>query len=219
MAEFEKNDEAILAKIGEAFGDVVGSLIARAVVKSVTVTDRDDDTGEALVTIYEGDEPLRVPYKLLNADGSVLRLVPTIGATAAIIGLDGNINTAVMLSCESYDAVEFIRSKTNIKITIDPNDDSKDQIDVVVGDSTIQLTEDKITFNGGDKDGLVIAADLTKRLNAIENDINSLKTAFSSWVVSPQDGGAALKGGTAGWAAQRLTLTKDKDYMNDKISQ
>ena len=84
---------------------------------------------------------------------------------------------------------------------------------VVVNTSEI----DQIIINGGQNGGLVNISSLTSRLNAIENDINNLKTAFTTWEVAPQDGGAALKAAAATWAAAQLTVTQDENYEDTKI--
>lgn len=81
---------------------------------------------------------------------------------------------------------------------------------------------DKIEINGGKNGGLIKIEDLVSRLNAIEDDINNLKTALSSWVPIAQDGGAALKTtltipGT-GWATKQLAKTKTSDLEDDKIT-
>ena len=81
------------------------------------------------------------------------------------------------------------------------------------------INRENIIFNGGDLGGLVRVEDLTKRLNLIENDINKLKTAMSSWVPVSQDGGAALKSAAASWFGSQLVTTKRGDYENTKIKQ
>ena len=42
-----------------------------------------------------------------------------------------------------------------------------------------------ILINEGSLGGLPITAQVVQRLNAIEQDLNSLKNAFQNWVVSP----------------------------------
>ncbi|MPM68723.1 hypothetical protein SDC9_115657 [bioreactor metagenome] len=81
----------------------------------------------------------------------------------------------------------------------------------------IEITSGEIVFNDGSKGGLVVSADVAGKLNALESDLNSLKTAFSSWVVVPSDGGAALKAITATWAAQQLTSTNATELENSTI--
>ena len=77
---------------------------------------------------------------------------------------------------------------------------------------------DSIVINGGELGGLINIEQLTEKLNAIEDDINSLKTAMgTSWVVAPQDGGAALKTAISTWASQQLTRSEKSDYEDEKI--
>jgi hypothetical protein len=72
-------------------------------------------------------------------------------------------------------------------------------------------------FNGGNNGGMVKVADLVTKLNNIENDLNTVKAAFSGWTPVPNDGGASLKTATAVWAANTLTLTTQNDLKNDKV--
>ena len=81
---------------------------------------------------------------------------------------------------------------------------------------------DKIEINGGKNGGLIKIEDLVSRLNAIEDDINNLKTTLTGWTPVAQDGGAALKTtltipGT-GWATKQLAKTKTSDLEDDKIT-
>jgi hypothetical protein len=78
---------------------------------------------------------------------------------------------------------------------------------------------DQIVFNNGTLGGLVKVNDLVAKMNAIESDINILKTAFSAWVVVPSDGGAALKTATAAWYGQQLQPTVPADLEKQKIKQ
>lgn len=78
---------------------------------------------------------------------------------------------------------------------------------------------DNIIFNNGSLGGLVKVEDLVTRLNNIEQDINSLKNAFTSWTPVPNDGGAALKGAASTWSGQQLTPTEKSDIENTKIKQ
>lgn len=74
-----------------------------------------------------------------------------------------------------------------------------------------------IVINGGSLGGLVNIEQLTSNLNAIEDDINNLKTAMSRWVPSPQDGGAALKTVIKTWAGQPLTKSERGDYEDETV--
>lgn len=75
-----------------------------------------------------------------------------------------------------------------------------------------------IVINGGANDGLVNVNDLVTKLNNLENDINDLKTAFSTWVVVPNDGGAALKTITASWYGSPLIPTVAQDIEDPNVT-
>ena len=77
---------------------------------------------------------------------------------------------------------------------------------------------DKIIFNGGTNGGLINIESLVNKINAIENDLNSLKTVFKSWTPVAQDGGSALKTAAADWADQTITKTKTKDLEDKTIT-
>lgn len=90
---------------------------------------------------------------------------------------------------------------------------------VTIGDTTCQVDGDGVVFNRGSNGGLPVTAGVVQRLNAIEDDINKLKMAFSNWVVTPNDGGAKLKLSAAAWTAGSLTQTQNSDIENTKIKQ
>lgn len=81
---------------------------------------------------------------------------------------------------------------------------------------TVKFAGD-VVINGGENEGLVKVVPLKDRLNAIENDINSLKQVFSLWGPIVYDGGASLKAASASWAAQPLKSTNKEDIENPKI--
>ena len=76
---------------------------------------------------------------------------------------------------------------------------------------------DSIVINGGELGGLINIEQLTEKLNAIEDDINSLKAAITDWLPVAQDGGAALKTAVSTWAGQQLTRSEKRDYEDEKI--
>ena len=76
-----------------------------------------------------------------------------------------------------------------------------------------------IEFNGGTLGSLVKIEALKNKLNALEQDINSLKTAISGWTAVPNDGGAALKVALSSYYSNQLTVTQLADLANNKIKQ
>ncbi len=76
---------------------------------------------------------------------------------------------------------------------------------------------DSISFKGDELGGLVKVVSLTEKLNAIEKDINDLKTLIQNWVVAPGDGGLALKTALATWFGKQLTETVRIDIENINV--
>jgi len=74
-----------------------------------------------------------------------------------------------------------------------------------------------IKLRGDQFGGLVKVADNVTRLNNIEKDLNSLKTAFKNWSPVSQDGGAALKTIAANWFGTNLELTKKSHIENTEV--
>lgn len=74
-----------------------------------------------------------------------------------------------------------------------------------------------IVINGGKLGGLINIEQLTSKLNAIEDAINTLKDGMKSWTPVAQDGGAALKAAIAAWMSRGLVKSKRGDYEDEKI--
>lgn len=79
------------------------------------------------------------------------------------------------------------------------------------------LSGGNVKLNGDTHNGLVKVAELVQKLNALENDLNTIKGVFSGWTPVAQDGGAALKAASAAWAGQTLTTTAQVDLENQKV--
>jgi len=75
-----------------------------------------------------------------------------------------------------------------------------------------------ITFNGGENGGLIKIEELTKQINAIENQINDLKKAIKNWKPLAQDGGASLQTtALTEWLANEDLKTETKDLEDATI--
>lgn len=81
------------------------------------------------------------------------------------------------------------------------------------------IASEAIQFNDGALEGMVKVIELTQKLNNLEQDLNTLKQVFTSWVPVPSDGGAALKTAASSWAAQQITPTQQADIENPLITQ
>lgn len=130
-----------------------------------------------------------------------------------VVGFVADGSAGVVLLTDEVESVEVVISEDTARISAD-----KDGIRVLMGnDTSAELTKEGITLNGGGFGGTVKVVELTDRINAIENDINTLKGVFSGWVAVPQDGGAALSAASAAWSATPLELTTRDHYENEKV--
>lgn len=73
---------------------------------------------------------------------------------------------------------------------------------------------EKFIFMGGDLGGMVKVESVLASLNALEKDIQQLKQAFAQWVVSPGDGGGALKLSVTPWLANTVGTTQ-REYLEN----
>ena len=64
---------------------------------------------------------------------------------------------------------------------------------------------------------MVKVKELTKKLNAVEKDLNNLKTIITSWTPVASDGGAALKAIITSWATQSITPTAQNELENKNV--
>lgn len=88
---------------------------------------------------------------------------------------------------------------------------------ITIAKTVFTMDATGITLNDGSYGGMVKVTDLVSRMNAIENDINAIKTVFASWIPVPNDGGAALKAGAAAWYGAALTLTTEPMIENNEV--
>lgn len=142
-----------------------------------------------------------------------------------IFGYVKSVNTDTKMICVVDESTDLVYENIVLSgnITIIPTVDSLvvacvvDESDVdgflVFADQTEQ-----IIFNGGGHDGLVKVKELTAKINALERDLNNLKTIITSWAPVPQDGGASLKAATSTWSATTITETQQTDIENKTIT-
>ena len=78
---------------------------------------------------------------------------------------------------------------------------------------------DKIAFNGGANDGLVLVNQLVNKLNALENKVNSIITTFNTHVHAGVTTGSGSSAVTPTLVTGTLTPTVKNDIENTKITQ
>ncbi len=115
----------------------------------------------------------------------------------------------------SYVVVSFLSESVAVVVLAE----KVEKIVLKIGATTAEVVDGEITLNGGTLGGLVVSQKTTDKLNAIEGDLNELKTILTAWVPVLQDGGGALKAAVSSWAGQQITPTVATDLENDKIVQ
>lgn len=128
---------------------------------------------------------------------------------------EGAVGIVQFPAAGSYVVVAFINPAVAVVVLCDQID--KVQLDI--GRTSVTVTDEGITLNGGKLGGLVISAKTAQRLNALEKDINELKTVFAAWTPATTDGGAALKTAAATWAGRQLEQTTAADLENERVKQ
>lgn len=184
-----KKEHELLKGMSELFGAPIQ--VFPATVKAV-------DTDNHTIDVEDSNEVELFNVRLkANIDTSAENVVgiPAVGSHV-LVGLIGNSDKALYL----------------VKAT------TLTQLSGQIGDTTFIITTDGIVLDGGENGPVFISSDLIDDINAIKSDLNDLKTVFSSWVVTPSDGGAALKTAAATWYASQLSDTELEDVTNERLT-
>ena len=93
-----------------------------------------------------------------------------------------------------------------------------ESVEMVVNDK-VNIHSKSIELVGSSNGGLVIGEEITKKLNAIEKDINSLKQIFNNWIppTGAPDSGAALKGLLSEYSLEPLLKTESNEVENPNV--
>lgn len=134
--------------------------------------------------------------------------------TCTVVPIEGNAETeiaGVMIMAEVSDGI-FPSPKIESTVIVGISSKKKT---LILMYSEVEM----LVLLGGELGGIPKVIPLTEKLNAIEQDINDLKTIFlTTWTPVPSDGGAALKAAAATWAGFPLTETQREDIENTKIT-
>ena len=144
----------------------------------------------------------------LNGDADIfgVRLQTDINATVGLYQ-EPEVNSNVIIGFLNKSAAYLILCSAVAKF------------EIVIGNSSFSMVGSTIEMNGGSLGGMVKVQSNVSKLNAIEKDINILKSLFTSWVVATGDGGLALKTLITTWAGNSLTQTVVGDIENSNIKQ
>lgn len=146
--------------------------------------------------LHRTDAPVIFDVRLNAIDDDLLSFVtiyPKADSDVLVGIIEGQKTEAVVLRCSE---VEKVRYK--------------------IGDNTLLIDSTGIVFNDGTV-GIADVVKLVSKYNALESDLNTLKTLFSTWAPTPSDGGAALKLILATWIGSSLQPTIKQDIENTKI--
>jgi len=154
------------------------------------------EVGETTCTVEREDAPTLYDVRLNAIDDDLqsnVTIYPADGSSVIVAIIEGLKTEAVLIRCSEVA-----------------------QVKIKIGEQTLIMDKDGVVFNGGEN-GLAKVDKLTEKINALEKDINKLKTAFSTWVTVPSDGGAALKLATATWFGSVLSVTTQAQLEDTKI--
>lgn len=161
----------------------------------------------------------RIRQNSLYSKSGIVKSVDEINRTA-IITIDNVDYPGIMLQGSIGMTKGLVQiPKVGSQVTVSFQTQTIAFISIFSELTKILIDVDLVQFNGGTLDGLIKINSNVDRLNKIEDDINTLKTSFSTWTPVPLDGGAALKTATATWYGQQLTKTVKSDIENNKIKQ
>lgn len=147
-----------------------------------------------------------------GAENGVL-YTPAVGSVLLVADIScGELRDLVVLAYSEIDSIKVHKGKTTLII-------DGEKVDLTVGNSAIKITESLVEFNGGTNKGVVKVADLVSKLNTLEKDINTLKTALAGWVpANPlETDGKALKLAITAWSGGQLATTVEANLVNDKF--
>lgn len=193
-------------------------------LRKITGTDRPTfDFMPMEVVSVDGDlcvcrlDELEIPDVRLSAipEGSAdgLLITPKVGSVVMVADLSaGTLRDLMVVQYTEIETIRFHQGATTITA-----DGQKAVIEV--GGSNVEITDQLISFNKGANDGLLKVVETTSKINAIENDLNTLKMALTDWIpINPEEpDAAALKAAITGWAAQKITPTAKEELLNDKV--
>ncbi len=196
----------------EQFKQFIKDSIASSFVGKVV--ENADAENSAMIDVKYNDFTYKVKLKSIKDEKDKhLLIIPTKGSEVFCVneGYDGE--RYVVVACNEIEKIIFKSENINLNI-----DDTQKKLGCIIGDSSVVIDDKSIVFNEAAKNSFLININnITKKLNAIENDLNNLKTVFKSWTPAPNDGGAALKSPVASWAGQTIITTKIDDIKDDKI--
>jgi hypothetical protein len=141
-----------------------------------------------------------------------LLLIPAIGST--IIVSYSAFNQPFVSLFSELSKVLLVAGENNASIQIDESG-----VLLEIAETKLLISDGLTKFNEGDLGGLVKVIDLTNKLNALENKVNSIISAFNSHThILTLSTGTGTAAPTSSPVSGTLTPTNRADIENDKIT-
>lgn len=169
-----------------------GKDIVQVFVGSVVSVNEDERT--CTVETVSAEASFEMPdVKLTGSNNDGMILIPQVDSTVLVATTD--------------------RSGAYILMTSDI-----DKCLVIIDDQNFfEFDSTSFRFNGGENEGLMKISQTVSKLNALENDLNTIKAAILGWAPVAGDGGTALKAALAAWYGQLFVPTTQAELENTKV--
>lgn len=182
------------AQIAGLLGDMLGRGHNSSVLFTAQVVSVQGDTCTINIDGLELSDVRLTPTTTERDD--TLLLTPSTGSYVLVGSLSGDLGNLCVLSMDTLDSLEF-----------------------TIGDIGVFVDKEGIVLNGGSLGGLVKLGEVTKKINALENQLNQLKNIIKAWTPAPNDGGMALKAAISAWASNPIAVTNRTELENLKVKQ
>ena len=198
--------ESIQRMTGTQLADTVRILLA-------TVDSVDEAKRTCNVTTVSGQGSFTIEnVQLMPSVDDGLFLIPQIGTTVIVVYSVYNQPFIALFS--GLKKIVITAGENNAAISV-----TGDGLLLEIGETTVQIADDEIKFNDGALGGLVKVAELTTKLNNLENKVNTLITTFNTHVHTGVTTGPGSSATTPTTVNGTLTPTQQKDIENEKIKQ
>lgn len=202
---------ATIQRAIQTLAGVKGEDKVHLIAANVTSVDEAARTCNVDVLSGLGQTVIENVQLMASVDDGIL-LVPAIDST--IIVSYSTYNQPFVSLFSELSKVVLVAGQNNASIQIDQNGVLLD-----IADTKMMISNGLIKFNEGDLGGLVKVIELTEKLNALENKVNQIISAFNSHThiltLSTGTGSAAP---TASPVSGTLTPTQRADIENEKIT-
>mgnify|MGYP000278753037 CR=1 FL=1 len=154
---------------------------------------------KAILSIMEDKIPL-------NSTWCTVKAVDAAKKTCNVI-LDDDENLLLEEILLGYDKSGcVILPKLNTDVLVQFIDNTK-----TIGYVICVQETDNVEILGSNFGEIAVTSQLRAKINALETQINNLKTIITTWIPTPNDGGLGFKTAATSWASSQITLTTLND--------